>query len=51
MFITFRVIKLQNGLTALLISDVESKGCASQDDDKDKGKHYMWIILQVLYKK
>ncbi|XP_012218457.1 nardilysin-like [Linepithema humile] len=30
----YRVIKLQNGLTALLISDVESKVCSSQDDDE-----------------
>ncbi|KMQ86607.1 nardilysin-like isoform x1 protein [Lasius niger] len=32
----FRVIKLQNGLTALLISDVNSETCASQDNDQDK---------------
>jgi len=34
----FRVIKLQNGLTALLISDVKPDVCSSQDDDEDKGK-------------
>ncbi|XP_071572686.1 nardilysin [Temnothorax nylanderi] len=33
----YRVIRLPNGLTALLISDVHSKTCASQDeDDRDK---------------
>ena len=32
----YRVIKLQNGLTALLISDVNSETCASQDNDQDK---------------
>ncbi|XP_018360056.1 PREDICTED: nardilysin-like isoform X1 [Trachymyrmex cornetzi] len=33
----YRVIKLPNGLTALLISDIHSKTCASQDqDDQDK---------------
>ncbi|KYN37807.1 Nardilysin [Trachymyrmex septentrionalis] len=33
----YRVIKLSNGLTALLISDIHSKTCASQDpDDQDK---------------
>ncbi|XP_072762300.1 nardilysin [Anoplolepis gracilipes] len=32
----YRVIKLQNGLTALLIADIHSKTCASEDDDQDK---------------
>ncbi|CAL1679211.1 unnamed protein product [Lasius platythorax] len=32
----YRVIRLENGLTALLISDVNSEICASQDNDLDK---------------
>ncbi|KMQ81646.1 nardilysin-like protein, partial [Lasius niger] len=36
MSIIFRVIRLENGLTALLISDVNSEICASQDNDLDK---------------
>ncbi|CAL1678005.1 unnamed protein product [Lasius platythorax] len=32
----YRVIRLQNGLTAMLIADLHSKTCASQDDDEDK---------------
>ncbi|CAL1679208.1 unnamed protein product [Lasius platythorax] len=32
----YRVIRLQNGLTAMLIADLYSKTCASQDDDEDK---------------
>ncbi|CAL1679205.1 unnamed protein product [Lasius platythorax] len=32
----YRVIRLQNGLTALLIADLHSKTCASEDDDQDE---------------
>lgn len=38
--IEFRVIKLQNGLTALLIADIHSKTCVSQDEsDQEEGKY------------
>jgi len=43
--LSFRVIRLSNGLTALLISDVHSKTSASQDEDQDKGKSYLIILI------
>lgn len=44
----FRVIKLQNGLTALLIADIYPK-TSCQDDDQDKSeqqKYFYHINLE-----
>lgn len=40
----FRVIKLPNNMTALLISDVQSKSSFVQDKDSREGEHFIDII-------
>lgn len=45
--IKFRVIKLQNGLIALLISDVHSGPNLAQDKDNDEGERF--IDMTLLY--
>lgn len=46
--INFRVIRLQNGLTALLIADVYSKTSAAEDEDDEEGNYQKDILIKKM---